>query len=373
LNDRDGKIAIFMPNLGGGGAERVAAHQANGLAARGYRVDLLLAQNEGPYLRDLSADVHLIDLGAARVSRAVWPLSRYLRRERPRILTSQLHHANLAMLAARRLARVPTRTVPIIQHTTSVHFALQGPSLKSAVMLRAMRRVYPWADTIVVVSREAAEDFIEVTGVPESLVRVIYSPVIFPELADRAKAPVDHPWFAPNEPPVILAIGRLEPQKDFPTLLNSFALLRKQQNARLMILGEGGQRSRLESLIGDLGLAGDVALPGFVENPFAYLSRCSLFVLSSIWEALPTVLIEALALGAPIVSTKCKSGPTEILDRGKYGALVPVGDVEELSRAMRDALAARSSPVPDHHLHQFTVSAALEEYVKLFAELTADR
>jgi glycosyltransferase involved in cell wall biosynthesis len=194
---------------------------------------------------------------------------------------------------------------------------------------------------------------------------MLYNPVITPDVRKRACAPLDHPWFAPDQPPVILAVGRLTKQKDFPTLIRSFAQVRQNVPARLLILGEGVDRDELEALVRQLGLQDDVSLPGFVDNPYAYMHRAGLFVLSSRWEGLPTVLIEALYCGRPVIATDCPSGPREILANGRFGALVPVGDVEALSRAIVDGLAGKTPLPPEESWHPYSMEAVVEQYLGL--------
>ena len=205
------------------------------------------------------------------------------------------------------------------------------------------------------------------TGVSPEKVRTIYNPVVTEDLAVQAQAPLAHPWFdvdASERIPVVLAAGRLTGQKDYPTLLRAFKEVRNQRPARLMILGEGQQRSALEALVKDLGIQEDVSLPGFVDNPFAYMARADLFVLSSAWEGLPGVLIQAMACGCPVVSTDCPSGPREILEGGTYGPLVEVGDARGLAEAM---LSTLESSVPPPQLKarasDFSVEAISDEYL----------
>lgn len=220
------------------------------------------------------------------------------------------------------------------------------------------------------VSRGAADDLIRTAGVPARLVRVIYNPVITLQLKSLAAEPVDHPWFAAGQPAVVLGIGRLTQQKQFAVLIGAFAVLRQNVDCRLAILGEGEDRNALEGLVRDLGLTESVALLGFVKNPFSYLLRSSLFVLSSAWEALPTVLIESLWLGVPVVATDCPSGPDEILHGGRYGKLAPPGDVEALARAMQDALGAERCTVPESIFKPFSIEVAVNEYIRLIGEIT---
>jgi glycosyltransferase involved in cell wall biosynthesis len=228
-----------------------------------------------------------------------------------------------------------------------------------------MRWSYPWADGIVAVSQGVADDLAQQIGIPRERIQVILNPIVTPELQRKAKAPLEHPWFSPGQPPVVLAVGRLHPQKDYPTLLEAFAQVRQARPARLLILGEGGERSRLEALIHQLGLEEDVSLPGFVENPFAYMSHASVFVLSSRWEGLPTVLIEALYCGAPLVATDCPSGPREILANGQYGRLVPVSDVRALAKAVEVTLDGDTPSPPPESWRPFELKTVVDQYTRL--------
>jgi glycosyltransferase involved in cell wall biosynthesis len=196
-------------------------------------------------------------------------------------------------------------------------------------------------------------------------IRVVPNPVVTSELFEMAAVPIDHPWFVEGAPPVILGIGRLTTQKDFGTLIRAFAEVRGQREARLMILGEGSERPALERLARELGVRDDVVLPGFVDNPFAFLKRAALFVLSSTYEGLPGVLIQALACGTPVVSTDCDSGPREILDGGRLGILVPVGDLDALANGIREALDHPRTRTPADVLGRFTDAAAVDAYLRV--------
>lgn len=357
-------IAFFLPTLVGGGAERVMVNLAQGMTERGLPVDLVVAAAEGEFLGHLPPAVRLVDLHAGRVLRSLGPLTRYIRRERPRVLISSMSHANLVALWAAKLARRRTPVVVTVHNTMSQSHQEQG-RLAGGIWPHLLRTFYPWASSVVVVSRGAADDLARTSGLPRDRVEVVYNPVITPTMLARAKEAPDHPWFAAGQPPVILGVGRLTRQKDFPTLIRAFAGVRRCRSGRLMILGEGEERAALEALVRESDLGDDVALPGFRDNAMAYLAGSALFVLSSAWEGLPTVLIEALAAGTRVVSTDCPSGPREILQEGKLGALVPVGDVAALTRAMLDALEAPSAPVPAEALAPFTRDAAIDHYLRL--------
>ncbi|MCL1467422.1 glycosyltransferase [Argonema galeatum] len=330
------RIAFFLPNLYGGGAERVAINLLKGMAEKDVPLDLVLADAEGPYLELVPKSVRMINLGAGRVLKAILPLSRYLRENRPIALLSHMDHANVVALLARNLAGTKTRLVVVEHNTLS---AAQSKFIRGRFVKPFMQWLYPSADAIVGVSKGVSLDLEQQLRLPAGKVTTIYNPVVDSELLAKANAPLDHPWFQKNSPPVFLAVGRLSAQKDFSTLIQAFGLLRKQAMARLLILGEGELRQELEEAIDNLGIADDVSMPGFVPNPYTYMSQATAFILSSRWEGLPTVLIEAMACSCPVISTDCPSGPKEILESGKYGSLIPIGDPVALSKVMLQVLA----------------------------------
>lgn len=358
-----GHVALYMQSFAGGGAERVMVNLALGLAARGLRVDLVVARAEGPYLPLVTPDVRLIDLRCRRSLASLPGLVRYLRRERPDALLAAMGCSNLIALWARTVARFRGRVVISVHINLSAHYR-NAVGLTAQVYPFLFRRFYPKADAVVAVSREAADDLTEAFGLPAGQVRMIYNPVITPALFEQAQEPVEHPWFGPDQPPVVLSVGRLCPQKDFRTLIRAFAQLREHMPARLVILGDGPDRAALEAAVAERGLGHSVALPGFAANPYAYMARAGAFVLSSQWEGLPTVLIEALACGTPVVSTDCPSGPREILRDGLYGTLVPVGDAEALAQALRAALHGPGGAAPKESWAAFEAARAAADYEK---------
>jgi glycosyltransferase involved in cell wall biosynthesis len=295
-------------------------------------------------------------------------LVRYLREERPAVLFSADTYLNLVALWARRLAGVSVRTVISERIHLSSHLrdGAKRRKWRWRFIVPLIRRMYPEADRIIAVSRGVADDLRTLVGLPPELVTTVYNPVVDSELAKKAEAPIDHAWFKPGAPPVIIAVGRLTEQKDFPTLLQAFAQVRTQRQARLLLLGEGRMRRELEALARELRVDQDVSLPGFTSNPFAYMARAAVFVLSSTYEGLGNVLIEALACGCPVVSTDCPSGPAEILENGQYGRLVPVGDPVAMAQAITSTLDAP----PDRGLLQkraslFSVDRAVEQYLEM--------
>lgn len=357
-------IAFFLPTVRGGGAQRVIVNLVQGMTERGIPVDVVLAAATGVFLEQLPPAVRLIDLRANRLLKSLAPLTRYLRRERPRVLVSSMSHANMIALWAGKLAGRNTPVVVTV-HNTMSESTRQLSWLGGAIEPRLLRLFYPWAASVVAVSRGAADDLARTSGLPRERVQVVYNPVITPGLLAIAGRDPGHPWLGDGQPPVIIGVGRLTAQKDFPTLIRAFAELRKRRMARLIILGEGEDRPGLEALADQLGVRPDVELPGFRDDAMALMARSSLFVLSSAWEGLPTVLIEALAVGTRVVSTDCPSGPREILQDGRLGALVPVGDPASLAAAMLDALSRPAMPIGAETLAPYTREAAVDNYLRV--------
>jgi len=374
MNDLSGsftsgrRVALFIRALKGNGAERSTLNLARALAERGIPVDLLLVEATGELLQEVPDTVELIVLKRSSTAgaflsllrrppdllallslvlvphspkplRAIPGLVTYLRAARPVALLSALDYANIASVVAADIASTSARVVISQRNHFSSHMAL-GNAWRARFARQVFRWFYSRADRVVAVSQSVADDIATSCNLPREQVVTIYNAVSGPVLDEKAAEPLDHPWFAPGTPPVILAAGKMKPQKDFPTLLRAFAALRKERAARLMILGEGPDREALEALARELGVAEDVAFPGFVVNPFPYMAHAGLFVLSSTFEGLPGVLIQALACGCPVVSTDCPGGSAEILENGRYGPLTPVGDPQALAKAMKAMLDA---------------------------------
>ncbi len=360
------KLALFIADLGGGGAERVFVNLAKELSQRGYPVDLVVGTLDGAaYLDELPPDVRLINLRVRRMAFGGPSLIRYLRRERPSvILATRVHSSCLAVLAC-QFSGVRIRVIVREANMVGPELRAMSPMMRRAFYL-AMHYCYARADRVIAVSRGVADDLNGQLGVPREKLSVIYSPLISDALQNRALAPLDHEWLQEGQPPVILSVGRLTAQKDQQTLIRAFALVRKKVAAKLVILGEGENRAKLEALVSELGLDPDVSLPGFHKNPFAFMSRARLFVLSSAWEGLPGSLIQAMACGCPVVSTDCPSGPGEILQEGRLGRLVPVGDAINMAGAILESLSnGRKAPCCPLDLYPYTVEYSTREYIKI--------
>ncbi|MGN6692391.1 MAG: glycosyltransferase [Sphingopyxis sp.] len=356
-------IAIFLPSLQGGGAERAMAVLANGFAARGLRVDLVLAKADGPYLSEVSESVRIVDLGGRRILASLVPLARYLRQERPDAMLSALNHANVIAILARMLARVDLALA--VSERNSVSRMSSGMAGRITWFL--MRRLYPRADRVICVSRGIEEELFQKLQLASEQLRTIYNPLDVDGIRRHATPAPDHRWFGTGQPPVVVAVGRLTEQKDYPTLLNAFADLRTRRDAKLIILGEGEERSALLELTDGLGLSGDVEFVGFQDNPYRWMAAARLYVMSSAWEGLPGALLQAMACGTPIVSTDCPTGPAEILEDGRWGRLVEVGDAVGLARAMEAALDDDTPPRVQDRADAFRIEYAVEQYIEAIA------
>ena len=407
------RVAILIPSLFGGGAERKALLIAAGLHRRGYEVDLLLHRlichypDEVPegcrlFFSSSRSDVETREslermavtprplaprprpwrlrypwvalavaarrrqpslLRHTKTFRPTADVVAYLDREQPDTLLAMLPTAAAVATMAGCLARRPVRIV------ASLHGSLEH---RRGRTLRFAHESYPYAHAAVGVSRGVAGELAGIPGMRPDRIHTIYNPVVSADLTRKAAEPAGHRWLNEPGPPVVLAIGRLHPEKDFPTLLTAFATLLKQRPARLIVLGREvrrGLRSMLLSQTRDLRIAEHVDFTGFVENPYAFLARASLFVLSSRSEGLPTVLIEAMASGCPVVSTDCRFGPREILEEGRWGELVPVGDAKTLAEAMARTL---DTPPARRALREraahFDVEGAIDRYEALLFE-----
>lgn len=358
-------IAIFLMDLGGGGAERVMINLGQGFAEGNLKVDLVLVKAEGPYLPQLDPQINVIALDKPRLIFSLPSLVNYLKQKQPKILLSALEDTNFVALVARKLAGVSTQ-VAVTVHNHLSRESKNSTQLKRRLTPNLVRLLYPMADYVIGVSKGVADNLIEL-GVCPDKTHFIYNPIVSSELFKKLQEPVDHPAFSSGQPPVILGVGRLTKQKDFSTLVQAFAIVRQQREARLMILGQGSEKAELERLIQQLGLTEDILFPGFVPNPYAYMAHSAVLVLSSAWEGFGNVLVEAMAAGTPVVSTNCESGPAEILANGEYGQLVPVGNAQALADAINMTL---DQPMEPERLRQranlFSLQQSVNQYQALF-------
>lgn len=358
------KVLFFRPTLSEGGADRVTAVVLRGLDRTRYRPVLALLRKEGPFVADLPADVEVVELGSPRLALSLPAFVRTLRRERPDIVFSTCSASNIIATVGHALVRSPARLV--LSERNALYRGRKHTHPKQATEVALKRLTYRRADVVTAVSQGVADELAEL-GVRRDRIAVVYNPIVDGELDRLAAAPVDHPWFAAGQPPVLLACARLVPQKDYPTLLDAFVRIRREVDCRLWILGNGPLHDELVAHAVGLGLGDHVHFAGFDKNPFKYMAKVPLLIHASRAEGLPGTLIQTMACGTPVVSTDCDFGPREVIRSGEDGYLVPVGDAAELARraieVLRDpdhrdrlARAARASA------QRFTVASSLERY-----------
>ncbi|MGQ9748691.1 glycosyltransferase [Desulfosoma sp.] len=332
------RLALFLATSGHSGVDRIMKNFIAALAKRPVRVDLLHVHGHGPYLDRVPTRVRVVSLGTRHVQSSLFKLAHYLRTERPDALLCDKDRVNRTALMAAAMAGYQGRVVVRLGTTVSKNLENRG-LVHRTMQYWSIRHLYARAHAVAVPSHGAAEDLHTIASFPPGFVRVLPSPVVSDTIHTLGREPIHHPWFAPDAPPVILGAGELCERKDFATLVRAFAALSHHTECRLVILGKGKKRQALEKLAHELGIADRVWFPGFVHNPYAYMAKSRLFVLSSTCEGLPVVLMEAMALGIPVVSTDCPSGPREILHHGRYGPLVPVKSWNQLAEAMARVLA----------------------------------
>lgn len=353
-------VAVVVPSMRSGGAERVAVNVANGLAGRDHRV-ALVALSRGDTLRgDVASTVDVTMLDAPRVAAAVPRLARWIRENRPPRLLSHVIHANLVTLAASRLARPPRPRVVVVEHNMPGRLASMSAKRRDRLMVSAIPYAYRHADAVVAVS-DGVATALRAAGVSAPL--VVPNAVLDDHFSVRDVPALDDPWLRDGGPSPIVAASRLVPEKDHATLLAAVALLRRQGTpARLIVLGDGPLRGVLEELAAELDIRDCVRFEGYVHDPLPWLRAAGAVVLTSRVEGAGNVLVEALACGAPVVATDCPSGPAEILDHGRYGELVPVGDVAALATALARAVSGERRVVPDDAWRRYTITAAVPRW-----------
>lgn len=362
------KLAIFTPDLAGGGAQRANVRLANALSWRGVDVDVVVYDAGGPFRSLVADNVRVVTLGRRRFETKLLSLCRYVVRERPDVVVASMQHAGVIALLARKFVGKHCRFVVQYVSTISAEYSEARPMAR--FWLRMLGVLLPSADAVVAVSNGVAEDIVDTFPKTSHNVSTIYVPAFEPDIGELADEPVAHAWFDDPETPVIVSVGRLAPPKDYETLLDAFSIVRRSRRARLVIVGEGPDMHKIAARAKELGVLDLVDFPGFRSNPYPFMKNAGVFVMSSRYEGMPLVLVEALACGAPVVCTACCSGCLEVLEDGKWGRLVPVGDRRAMAGAILKAL---DQPVDSMALlaraQRFSARAIAQEYLEfLFPE-----
>ncbi len=354
-------IFLLVYSFRGGGAEKMMVQLGNELYQRDYDVELVLVRASGPYESMVNPSIPTIEIGGGNVLSIQYNLWRYLRRSDTDVLLSTMEIPNIVSTLATR----PPNSIPVVLRIANINSKKERKG-KYRLIPTLKRLTYPRAESIITISDGVACDLSGITGINESEMKTVYNPAFDSEIPEKACEPIDHEWLNDEDKQVVIGVGHLKRQKDFPMLLRAVHRLQEWEDVHLVILGEGDGKSRLIALAEDLGIHDRLSLPGFVDNPYAYMARADVFALSSAWEGFGNVIVEAMACGTPVVCTDCPGGPAEILKDGTYGPLVPVGDDKAMARAVRDQLADPTDPdLLQSRAREFSIERIVDEYEKI--------
>jgi len=353
-------VAMFLPDLGFGGAEKGLVKIANELTRLGYQVDMIIFGERTDFASLLSNKVQVINFHKKGIIQVLILLVRYLVHKKPDHLLACLDLTNLIAILAKKISRQKTRVSIYIVNSTSLHRRTKIKKYLERIILSA---IYPFADHILANSHGAQEDLARYINIPLQKVQMQYLPTADTQLGQLASERISHPWFQKGAIPVIIGVGRLVEQKNFGLLIDSFAIVVKQTPANLMIIGEGGQHDYLQNKIAELGIKEQVEIHAPTLNPYPYVKQAAVLAVPSKWDGLSMILVEALYLGVPVICTDCVSGPREILDQGRYGTLVPNEDKQALADGIMDILNGKTPEVDPAWLNQFAVEYGTSQLI----------
>ncbi len=355
------EVSLFIHSLKGGGAEKMMVQVANELHRRNHDVKLVLVRASGPYESLVNTSLQTIEIGGGNSPEILYNLWKHLRTSDTDVLLSTMEIPNIVSTLATR----PPNSIPVVLRIANINSKKEREG-KYRLIPTLKRLTYPRADSIITISDGVAYDLSEVTGINESEMETIYNPAFDPEIPEKAREPIDHEWLNDEDKQVVIGVGHLKRQKDFPMLLRAVHRLQEWEDVHLVILGEGDGKSRLIELTEDLGIRDRLSLPGFVDNPYAYMARADVFALSSAWEGFGNVIVEAMACGTPVICTDCPGGPAEILENGTYGPLVPVGDDQAMAEAIRNLLIDPTDPrVLKSRAEEFSIENIVNQYERV--------
>ncbi|MGP4105990.1 glycosyltransferase [Virgibacillus sp. L01] len=364
------KVAFFIPSLNFGGIEANTIRLATAFSKNGYDVDLIVGRAQGGYIDRIPSNINIIDFKRDKVYKTIPQLNKYMRSAKPDAVISGGEAPNITLIIAKMLT-LKVNTKIIVSIRTHLTTELRRTRIFNKKVLKYLGKIlYHFADEVVAVSKGVAEDASLIFGLDKEKVKVIYNPIVDGGIAHNSNKQLSHPWLNDKKVPVLLGAGRLVPQKNFALLVKAFSIVCRLVDVKLVIVGEGPEKDNLERAISDLELNGQVDLVGYQPNPYVYMKRSDVFVLSSDWEGFGNVIVEAMACGLKIVSTNCPSGPSEILDHGNYGYLVDTNNPELLADAILQALEESfNSEVNISRANHFSVKNAMTQYKHLIEKV----
>ncbi|MEQ8314071.1 MAG: glycosyltransferase [Gammaproteobacteria bacterium] len=366
----ESKVALLLPSLEGGGTENFIVNLANQLASSNLAVDLVVGQKKGPFLSDVSASVQIIEFATDVKLRVLFKAIKYLRTAKPDIVMSSLDHYNIIMILAAKLAGYKGRKI-ISQRATIGPVYRHNSWLKRKIYLFLIRITYPQADAIICNSQTAARELSQEFNVDEASLNTIHNWVDIDKINLLAKENIDHKWYQRSKQPLLVSIGSVSPIKDRKTLIEAFAIVRKRFDARLAIIGacpDPNELSEINNLIESKGLADHILVAGFEKNPYKWIEKADLLVGSSTTEGCPNHILEGLALNKAIVATDCPGDTAFLLENGKWGELVPVGNSEKMAIAICAKLASRGKIASNERALHFSVTRVLNLYLEILFE-----
>lgn len=366
MTNRD-HIAVLLPSLSGGGAEKVLLNLSREICSKGRDLDLILLSESGPYADRIPKEANVISFHSERAITSIPELVRYLSNNEPDALLTSLQVPNIVAILSKHISNSDTK---IAVRVANVNSMSKNSSIKGKIIPYLVKSIYPYADSVIAISGDVKDDVIKY-NVPKENISIIYNPSFSERIIRlREKTPEHHGLFE-DEIPVVLGVGRLTPQKDFQTLIRAFSIVSKEVNAKLVILGEGEKKEELVGLTEELDISDSVTFAGFVDNPYSYMYRSSVFVLPSLYEGFPNVLVEALACQCPIVATDCPGGSREILSDSTFGELVATQSPEELAERITMILTGDityDGEKLENRAREFNIEDISSKYIRLLVE-----
>jgi glycosyltransferase involved in cell wall biosynthesis len=368
-------MMVVIHSLAGGGAERVVVNLLKAMDRRDFSITLVLFEGYFDYTPPDNVEISILQVPSStnilKQTRGfilkIFLLARLIRKKKPDIILSLISAANIITILADSLSGMQSKVIVVEQNNPS-------ESLKNdrygSITGPLMKYFYPKAERIIAASEGIKNDLSRNFGLPEAMIDLIYNPVDIEEIELLSREEVTHPWFHENVP-ILVSVGRLTKQKGYPYLISAFSLVKQTLPCRLLIIGSGEDKGTLLQAVNELGLSNDIEFLGFQRNPFKYMARSGLFILSSLYEGFGNVIVEAMALGLPVISTDCKSGPSEIIENRKNGVLVPIKDEKALAEAILDVLTNNGlrrylCEGARRRSHFFALGPSVEQYSNIF-------